>query len=180
MKNKLKVLVGAVALAAVALVAVHPDAGSSGDVAQAGLLPPIKLRIGVSWFDDLLENVFKGFRPRRPPVLVLRPTLDDVLRQQSWRPTVQRVKTATNWLTSDGRAEVVAKACDVMDELDADEWTSYDEAKALVEAANETVGHILGGAEALNKVLVAFAEGRADRFQVLGEQVVCQAAELRS
>jgi hypothetical protein len=180
MKNKLNVLVAAVALVTVGLVATHPDAASGGDAVQAGLLPLIKNRTGVSWFDELLENVFKGSRPRRPLPPVIGPTLDDVLTQQSWRTTVRRVKAATNWLTSDERAEVVAEACKVQDEFDADDDPTFEEAKALVEEANKTVGHIIGGAEALNKVLVAFAEGRADRFRVLGEQVVCQAAELRS
>jgi hypothetical protein len=191
MKNKLKILVGAVALVAVGLVAVHPGAASGGAPVRTGMAP-VQAGIGVASFDDLFRfrfrNVPKLRLPRwRPvPVPVLRTALDDVLRQQSWRPTVQRVQAATSRLRSDQRVKVVAQACEVMDYLDylddllAGEWTPLDQAKALFEtrreAAYQTVSQISDGVEALKKVLDAFAEGRSDRYLILGEQVVCQAA----
>lgn len=186
MKNKLKVIVGAVALVAVALVAVNPGAASGGDAVRTGMAP-VEAGFGGAWFDDLwniVKNVGKriGSLGRSAPVLGTK--LDDVLRQQSWRPTVQRVRAATSRLRSDERVEVVAEACQVMDDLEADEqttgWITFDEVAARVAEADETVGDIMGGVEALHEVLEAFADRSNDRYVVLGKNVVCQAAELGS
>jgi hypothetical protein len=188
MKNKLKVLVAAVALVAVGLVAAHPGAGSSGDVARTGMAP-VQAGIGIASFDDLVRKIFKAAKRIES---VLRPaselpgTIDDVLRQHSLQPNIRRVQAATSKLRDDQRVRLVAEACDVKDDLEAlaaleanqwiPEWTAYDQAKARIKAAEGNVGDIVDGVEALWEVLQAFAEGSEDRYQTLAEEAVCQAA----
>jgi hypothetical protein len=186
MQNKLKLAVATTALVAVALVAAHPATGSTGLVTQAGIAPA-EFRVGGAWaegafkrFDELLS----GIRPWRAPAPVFRPVLPpglaDVLTQEAARPVVARVRAVTRWLTDEERVRVVGEACQVKDDFDAARGTPADRALARAAHANETVGRIIGPAQAVQEIREAFRDERPDRYGVLGQQLICQAAEFRS
>jgi hypothetical protein len=187
MKNRLKLAVTAVALVAVGLLAVHPhpeagpSAGSSASAVEAaGLLPP-RIRVGIPWLDDLIESLAKTFRPRRPPVPEIRPVapmFEELVRLRGQQLTT-RIEQATWWLPSDQRTKVVAQVCKVKQVLET-EGTSSEALKARLAEANETIGHLLGGWEAFQKISEAFAQHRDDRYEVAAVELTCLTAELGS